>query len=193
MLNSLTPVFTLLIGILFFKHAAKLINVIGIVIGFTGALALFYIGEQKNVDTNFNYGVYVIIATICYGLSVNIIQRTMKNVNAIAATTYTMIFIGIPAGIYLLFTDFFSKIITHEHGVSSLAYISILGIFGTAVSVIIFNQLVKRTSGLYASSVTYLIPIVAMFWGIADEEPVLWIHFVCMGVILTGVYLVTRK
>ena len=193
MLNSLTPLFTLLLGVLFFGNKTKWINVIGILIGMLGASALLYIGEKNDLSKNLDYGIYIIIATVSYGLSVNIIQKTMKNVNAVTATTYAMIFIGIPAGIYLFTTNFISKVTTHENGMSSLVYTSILGILGTAVSVIVFNELVKRTSGLYASSVTYLIPIVAIFWGITDGESILWLHFLCIGVILTGIYLVTRK
>lgn len=193
MLNSLTPLFTLLIGVLFYGQKTKWINAAGIFIGLVGAAALMYIGKKEDLGKNLGYGFYVIIATICYGLSVNIIQKTMKNVNAVTATTYAMVFIAIPAGIYLLFTGFTAKVISHEHGISSLGYVSLLGVMGTAVSVIVFNDLVKRTSGLYASSVTYLIPVVAILWGISDNESILGLHFVCIAVILTGVYLVTRR
>lgn len=194
MLNSLTPLFTLLLGVLLFKTKTRLINAIGIIIGFVGAIGLLTVGKTEDMDNNMLFGLYVVLATFCYALSVNIIKKDLGNVNSVTATVWAMLFIGPLAGIYLFgFTDFTHKLTTHPLALHSLGYVSILAIFGTALSVIIFNVLIRNTNALFASSVTYLIPVVAMGWGIFDGENVQMLHFIWIGLILLGVYLVNKK
>jgi drug/metabolite transporter (DMT)-like permease len=194
MLNSLTPLFTLLLGVLLFKSKTKLINAIGILIGFIGAIGLLTAGKSEDMNNNLLFGVYVVLATVCYALSVNIIKKELGQVNSITATVWAMMFIGPLAGIYLFgFTDFLADLKTNALAYESLGYVSILAIFGTALSVIIFNVLIKNTNALFASSVTYLIPVVAMGWGILDGEEVVAMHFIWIIIILLGVYLVNKK
>ncbi|MCC6837410.1 MAG: EamA family transporter [Bacteroidia bacterium] len=194
MLNSLTPLFTLLLGVLMFRSKTKMINAIGILIGFVGAIGLLTAGKSEDMNNNLLFGIYVVLATICYALSVNIIKKELGEVNSITATVWAMLFIGPLAGIYLFgFTDFLSDLKTNALAYESLGYVSILAIFGTAISVIIFNVLIKNTNALFASSVTYLIPVVAMGWGILDGENVVFLHFIWIVVILLGVYLVNKK
>ncbi len=194
MLNSLTPLFTLLLGVLLFKSKTKLINAIGILIGFIGAIGLLTAGKSEDMNNNLLFGVYVVLATICYALSVNIIKKELGQVNSITATVWAMMFIGPLAGIYLFgFTDFMADLKTNTLAYESLGYVSILAIFGTALSVIIFNVLIKNTNALFASSVTYLIPVVAMGWGILDGEDVVALHFIWIIIILLGVYMVNKK
>ncbi len=194
MLNSLTPLFTLILGVLFFKAKTKLLNVIGVIIGFAGAIGLLLVGKNEETNSNIAFGFYVLIATLCYGISVNIIKRYLNEVGSITASVWAMCFIGPVAGIYLFgFTSFTQRVVQHPQAFQSLGYICLLAIFGTAISVIIFNMLVKNTNALFASSVTYLIPIVAMMWGFADGEAISIFHFCWIGLILAGVYLVNKK
>jgi drug/metabolite transporter (DMT)-like permease len=194
MLNSLTPLFTLLLGVLLFKTKTRWVNVFGIMIGFVGAIGLLLVGKSVDMNTNLLFGFYVVLATLCYGLSVNIIKKFLDEVNSIAATVWAMMFIGPIAGVYLFgFTDFTTRLSSNPMAMSSLGYVSILAIFGTALSVIIFNVLIRNTNALFASSVTYLIPVVAMGWGIMDGENVQVFHFLWIGIILLGVYLVNKK
>ena len=192
MLNSLTPLFTLIIGVLFFQSKTKLINVIGVIIGFIGAIGLISAGKDIDLFRNFSFAVYVIIATICYGLSVNIIKRYLSPVNPVTITTGAFLLVGPPAGLYLFITDFITRLST-PFALEALGFICILAIFGTALSVILFNMLIKNTTALFASSVTYLIPIVAMFWGIFDGEHIDFLHFMWILLILAGIYLVNKK
>lgn len=193
MLNSLTPLFTLVIGVVLFQSKTRVINVVGILMGFAGAIGLLITGRQDDWGTNVSYGTYVIIATLCYGFSVNIIKKWLGPVNSITITVWAFIFVGPPAGIYLFSTDFLHRLTTIPGAWQSLGYVTILAVFGTALSVILFNILIKRSSALFASSVTYLIPVVAMGWGVVEGEAVLAMHFVWIGLILLGVYLVNRK
>jgi len=64
-----------------------------------------------------------------------------------------------------------------------------LGVLGSAISLIVFNQLIKKPSALFASSVTYLIPVFAFMWGIIDGESVGLVQFAAMGLILGGITL----
>ena len=194
MLNSLTPLFTLLLGVVLFKTKTKLVNAIGILTGFAGAIGLLMVGKSEDMDNNLLFGLYVVLATVCYALSVNIIKKELGGVNSVTATVWAMMFIGPLAGIYLFgCTDFITDLQTHPAAFTSLGFVSILAIFGTALSVILFNVLIRNTNALFASSVTYLIPVVAMMWGIADGESVQVLHFVWIGLILAGVYLVNKK
>lgn len=194
MLNSLTPLFTLLLGVLLFKTKTKWINVVGILIGFLGAMGLLMVGKSEDMNNNMVFGFFVVLATICYALSVNIIKKELNEVNSITATVWAMLFIGPLAGIYLFgFTDFRYKLSSNPMAYGSLGYIVILAVFGTALSVIIFNVLIRNTNALFASSVTYLIPIVALVWGILDGEDIQILHFVWIILILLGVYLVNKK
>jgi drug/metabolite transporter (DMT)-like permease len=194
MLNSLTPLFTLLLGVILYKMKTGLVNAAGILIGFIGAIGLLTVGKTEDMNNNLLFGLYVVLATVCYAMSVNIIKKYLGDVNSVTATVWAMMFIGPIAGIYLFcFTDFTNKLTNHPAALQSLGYVSILAIFGTALSVIIFNVLIRNTNALFASSVTYLIPVVAMGWGIFDGENVKLLHFVWIGLILLGVYLVNKK
>ena len=194
MLNSLTPLFTLLLGVLMFNVKTRWINAIGIMVGFIGAIGLLTVGKSVDLNNNLLFGFYIVLATICYGLSVNIIKKSLNDVNPITATVWAMMFIGPMAGMYLFGnTDFTSRLANNPKALESLGYVSILAIFGTAISVIVFNVLIRQTTALFASSVTYLIPIVAMAWGIFDNEAVLALHFLWIVLILLGVYLVNKK
>jgi drug/metabolite transporter (DMT)-like permease len=193
MLNSLTPLFTLLLGVLMFRSKTKLINALGIFIGFAGAVGLLTVGKTEDMNNNLLFGLYVVLATVCYALSVNIIKKELNQVNSVTATVWAMMFIGPLAAVYLFgFTGFVHRISMPGAG-KALGYIAILAIFGTAISVMIFNVLIRNTNALFASSVTYLIPIVAMGWGAIDGEELQALHFVWIILILAGVWLVNKK
>jgi len=193
-LNSLTPLFTLLLGVIIFKARTRLVNVIGLMLGFVGAVGMMTVGKNVDIGNNLVYGSYILLATVFYGLSVNIVKSKLGKVNSVTATVWAMMFIGPIAGIYVFgFTDFTNRFSTNPNALHSLGYISLLAIFGTAISVILFNILIKNTTTLFASSVTYLIPIVAMGWGVVDGDSIYPFHFVWIALILFGVYLVNKK
>jgi drug/metabolite transporter (DMT)-like permease len=195
MLNSLTPLFTIITGILFFRAKARWQSITGVLVGLAGAMGLVYSsgGNDATPYSGILYSLYVVLATLLYAFSVNIIGSHLRNVNAITATVWALMFIGPIAGIYLFSTDFLVVIQTNPEALKALGYVSLLGIFGTALSVMIFNVLIRNSNPVFASSVTYLIPVVALFWGIFDKETINVLHFVFIGVILGGVYLVNRK
>jgi len=192
MLNALTPFFTLIIGIMLFKAKARANKIVGIAVGLLGAMGLLIPEDLSSLGTNINYGGYVVIATVFYGISVNLIRRYAGNYHSITTACWAMLLVGPLAGLYLLTTDF-STARAHPLFLQSLGYVCILAIGGTAISVMIFNLLVKNTGTLFSSSVTYLIPIVAIMWGFFDGETISLRQILSIGVILLGVYLVNRK
>lgn len=192
MLNSLTPIFALIIGLLLFKNKINMLKILGVFMGLVGALGLI-ISEGINIKTsNLSYSFLVVLATICYAFSVNIIKTYLKDVNSLAITSLAFLSIGPLTIIYLIFeTTFFIDIKTTTTFLP-LVYISILAIIGTALSVILFNILIKKVSTLFATSVTYLIPAFAIMWGVIDGEALNYLHFISLFITLIGIYFINK-
>jgi drug/metabolite transporter (DMT)-like permease len=193
-LNTLTPIFTLIVAILFFKQRFSVQKITGVVLGLLGAIVLIMFRSNGSIDPNFGYGFFILIATVCYAWSVNLIKNYLHTLPALGISAMALLFIGPAYGYYLFaHTDFWMRVQLEPGSLDALFYIVLLALFGTALSLILFNKLVQITNPVYASSVTYLIPIVALFWGIVDGEQLTIIHFIGMGMILLGVYLANRK
>lgn len=193
-LNSITPLFTLIIGLIFYQSKARLINAIGVFLGLIGAMGLILYTTTGNIlvgDANY-YGLFVILATICYGINVNEVKYKIKGLNGLELTSLAFMFVGPFAGVYLLFTDFSFALSTDDY-ILNLFYISILAIVGTVLALVIFNTLIQNTSALFGASVTYLIPIFAIMWGVFDGEKLSLVQFLWIALILTGVYLVNQR
>ena len=192
-LNVLTPLCTLFIGLLFYQMKVKFVNYVGVAIGMVGTVYLLFPDIQAFNEETLMYSFFVLIATACYGWSTNIIKSNLHDLNAVQVTTVAFTFIGPCAGIYLFSTDFIEVMQTHPKAWASLGYISILAIVGSAISVIVFNQLIKMTGALFATSCTYIIPIVALLWGVLDNELITIHHISGFLIILGGVYLVNKR
>ena len=193
MLNSLTPLCTLVIAMLFFHVKIKPIKIIGVTIGLIGTLALVYTSGNETGTANYWYSGLVLCATLCYGISVNVLKEKLFELKAEVITSLAFFIIAPPCLIYLLASTPVIEIIQTPEGLTSLFYISLLSVFGTALAVVLFNMLIKHTSSVFASSVTYLIPIVAVFWGFVDGEIITWIQLALFSLIIGGVSLVMRS
>lgn len=190
MINSTVPIFTLILGVLFFKMKSDRSKTLGLFIGLIGAL-LFVAGGNSGESGNSNYSFFIVIATICYAVSVNTIRNYLLGLDAIRNTGFSLLFAGVPLGIYLFSTDFVARTTSSPDALFSLSCVIVLGLFGTAISTILFNKLIRMTDSLTASSVTYLIPVVALMWGLIDGEKPMLIHYVGFILIISGVYLVS--
>ncbi|MCX2740453.1 DMT family transporter [Pontibacter anaerobius] len=191
-LNSLTALFTLLVGAIFFSQSITWMRMLGIIIGIVGTAVLIFSGNGSADLDNKYYGLYIVLATIFYGGSVNIIKHRLHGIKPIAISSLALLTVGPVSLVYLLSTDFFYKL-QHVPGAwEALMYIAILAVFSTAIALILFNKLIHISTTLFASSTTYLIPIVALMWGVLDGETIeLW-HYMGMVVILAGVFIVNR-
>jgi len=193
-LNSSVPLLTLLLGLAIFGATFLKRQLIGVLIGLTGATALILIGASINPSQNYWYALLVIFAGVMYAFNVNIIKHYMQNISAIAIATGNFIFLIPPALILLVHSDFFNPDILYTRDVQiSLGYIIILALFGTAMAKVMFNKLVQISNPVFASSVTYLMPIISVMWGILDNEKFTIMQFFASLVIITGVYLVNKK
>jgi drug/metabolite transporter (DMT)-like permease len=193
MLNALTPLFTVIVGMLAFRRKTNALQFTGILIGFGGALILLSFSENSGESTNYLFSLLVVIATLCYAISVNMIRRFLSDLNAVTATVWAMTIIGPFALIYLFTTDFTSVMKANPQAYYSLAYVCILAIVGTAVSVMLFNILIKLAGAVFAASCTYLIPIVAIFWGVIDGESINWVQILAILVVLGGIWLINKQ
>jgi drug/metabolite transporter (DMT)-like permease len=191
-LNSLTPLNTLLIGIIAFGMAFKRSQFIGVIIGLIGTAILIFNGKENGSTENYTYAVLVIIASICYAINVNLIKKYLSDVKPLSITAGNFTVMLIPALLILSCTNFFEivHLPTTQH---SMLFILILGIVGTGIANILFFKLIQMSSPVFASSVTYLIPIVAFFWGLMDHEMLTPFQFVGAFIILVGVYLANKK
>lgn len=194
MLNALTPLFTIVIAVIWFKDKFKKIQVIGILSGLVGAILLLLFNEGGDASTNIMYSLFVVLATICYAISVNGIKHYLQGMNSVTATLGALTITGPMALAYLfLRTDFINDMKTNDLALKSFGYVSILAIVGTALSVIIYNVLIKNAGALFASTCTYLIPVVAVIWGLADGETVNLVQMGGVIVIIMSVYLINRR
>lgn len=193
MLNSLTPVFTLIIGYFIFKTETTISKVMGVLLGLGGATGLILISANGTFNNVSWYPLLIVLATVMYAGSVSIIKNKLQEVKSILISGFALFIVGPPTGIYLFTTDFIPILKSNPHAMASLGYVVILALFGTAISIVIFNKLIKVSSALFASSVTYLIPIVAMLWGLLDGEKMVASHLIALAAILGGVYLINKK
>jgi drug/metabolite transporter (DMT)-like permease len=192
-LNSLTPIFVIIIGVLFFKSRIAGNKIIGIAISFTGSILLLLSKGPLAQNQNLVYIAYVVLATICYGINVNMVHRHLHQVGSLHIAALALTLNAIPALIVLFFTGYFNLPLTNEDILWSTGAAAILGVIGTALASIIFYVLVKKAGGIFASMVTYGIPFVAIFWGIIYKEAVTWKQVLCLLIILAGVYIANNN
>ena len=193
-LNSLVPLNTILIGLAVFKITSTKTQVFGVILGFIGASMLIFNSMELHPDQNYLYAGFVVLATVMYASSVNIIKRYLQDVKPIAIATGNFVAIVIPAVLVLSFSNFFT-IQTFENDAiyRSIGCVAILSLFGTVMAKIIFNTLIQISSPVFASSVTYLMPVVALLWGLLDGEVFGLNQGLASLLILSGIYLANKK
>ena len=192
MLNSLTPVFTLIIGILFFKIKKRSTQIVGISLGLLGALGLIASGNEIALSNINSYAFFIVLATVCYAININVVKTYLTHLNGSQITSLSFFFIGPVAAIYFLTSDI-QMATQNEDWLIHLGALALLGIIGTALAMLLMNTLIRYASAVFASSVTYVIPIFAIMWGMIDGELITLYHLLFMGVVLVGVYLISRK
>ncbi len=186
MLNTLSPVFTLIIGIMFYRQKIIRSQVAGVFLGLLGAAGLLYSGS---FTFNF-YGLFVVLATILYGISSNEVSK-VQGINGLQLTALAFFILSPFAITILLFTDIHAAIET-AHWIRNLGFIAILSVMGSSVALAMFYLLIRDTSPVFASMVTYFVPIVSTIWGISDGEHLTSSMLLSVIIILAGVYLINR-
>jgi drug/metabolite transporter (DMT)-like permease len=191
-LNSLTPLNTLVLGVLFFGLTFKRAQIFGVFIGLAGSLILILNGAANHPEQNYYFAILIVIASICYATNVNLIKKYLSDLSPLAISTGNFSVMLIPALLILNFSGFF-EIIEVPKVQHSVLFIMVLGVIGTGIANIIFFKLIQISSPVFATSVTYLIPVVAFFWGLLDNEMLTPVQFFGAFIILVGVYLSAKK
>lgn len=191
-LNSLTPLNTLVLGIVAFGIQFQKRQVLGVFIGLVGCLFLVLSGDATSGSQNYVYVLLVVIATLSYAINVNLIKRYLHDLNSLSITTGNFAVLFLPALIILSTTNI-GQTIHFAETQNSILFVMILGVLGTGIANVVFFKLIQMSSPVFATSVTYLIPIVAFFWGLLDNEMLTPIQFFGAFIILIGVYLSAKK
>lgn len=193
-INSLTPMFTLIIGALVFKQQFSRGSVLGMILGLGGVVILILASSGGSIAGINLYALYVILASIFYASNLNYTKFKVPNIGALTITSVSLMLIGPLAMVYLLgFSNFLHRMQTEPEAWKAFGFVVLLGFMSTSVATIIFNRLVKISSPLFTSSVTYIIPIIAVGWGVLDHEKLYLWHYVGMVAIIAGVYIANRR
>ncbi len=191
-LNSLTPLNTLWLGFFMFGIRFSKNQVFGLLIGFVGLIVYFLTGNFYQGSGEYIYSLLVIFSSIGYALNSNLIMTKLKGLNALSITTATFLITLLPSLIVLYYAGFFTDYTGDSGQINSLIYILFKAGIGTALAMIIYNKLVQISSAVFASSVTYLIPVVAFVWGYFDNEVINRWQFIAGLLILLGVYVANK-
>ena len=190
-LNSLTPIFVVLIAVGIFRDKIKMQRIIGVLLGFVGLTLLFLSWKGINFE-NFKYASLILLATVCYGVNINVVSHYLKGINPLHIATISLAFMIIPS-LFVLWQQNFLALAFNETAVQwAVVEAAALGIVGSAVATAVFYILIKRAGGLFASLVTYGIPFIGIFWGIIDGEEITIKQMGCLVILLSGVYLANR-
>lgn len=191
-LDSLVPAFVLILGFILFGVKSKWMQVIGVIVGFFGVVLLIYFSDQNTEDSQIGYALLVVLATACYAMAAIIIKEKLQNFPSMALSACVFAIWMIPSVLILLFTGFFT-IQSSPETWESLGYLSILTVVGTALAMIFYYRLIQNTSPVFASSVTLLLPLVAVAWGFIDNEQFTIWHIIGGILILFGIYMIQEK
>ena len=192
-LNALTPIFVIIFGALLFKAKTTSNKIWGIMLAFAGSLLLFFSQPNFSENSNLLYILFIVVATALYGINVNMVHKYLSQVGSLNIAAVSLSLNAIPALIVLFFTGYFNLNYLEKGVLLSTGYSSLLGVFGTAIATVLFYVLLKRAGAVFASMVTYGIPVIAIGWGIVYGEHVGWKQLVSMLVILSGVWVANRK
>lgn len=191
-LNALSPLFAIIVGVLFYQMVASPRKITSVLIGFGGLCLLFISKDGFTMGDNTQYSVLIVIATLLYGVNSNLLARHLGDVGSLNIAAVAFCTLAIPSFFILLFSGYFNMPLTDAAVIRATLASAILGIVGTAIAQILFYMLLKRTNVLFSSMVTYTIPFIAIFWGALYGETITILQILCLCIILIGVYMANR-
>lgn len=191
-LNSLTPILVIVIGIIFFKSSIRRKKITGVIVGFIG-LVILSLSEGGISLQNYAFASLILLGTLMYAFNINIVSKYLKEVEPMHIATVSLSFMTVFAGILLWYQGVGIKLQQNNNVLIPVIIAALLGIIASALATALFYVLIKRAGGLFASLVTYAIPVVAIFWGVSAGEQVTIIQIACLFMILGGVYLANKN
>lgn len=193
-MNSLSPLFTVLMGAAFFGQRVKGFALLGIIVAFAGSIVLLLSSSGWQISGINSYALLIVLACALYGFNLNFIKYRITGMHPVTLTAVALVLVGPLAAGYLFgVSDFTEKLTTVDGAWRSMAFIVLLALMSTAIATVLFTYLVQMTSPLFASSVTYLMPVVSVLWGMIDSEQLFVGHFAGMAMILGGVWVANRR
>lgn len=193
MINALEPIFVLTLGFVIFRTRSTSIQSLGALIGFGGAALLLYFSEASGAKNNLIFTLLMVLASASYAYSSLIIEKKLKDIPSIEISSGLFCIWMIPSFFILVFSGFFTDFRFETDQIKALTHLSILTFVGTAGAMILFYKLIQDTSAIFASTVSYLIPIVAIIWGVLDGERFSVWYVIGGAFILIGIYLIREK
>ncbi len=192
-LSTMTPIFTLVIGILFFRQHATGRKLAGVLLGFAGAAWLIF-SRGGQVAGDWRFALLIILATCCYAVSSNIVQAHLSGVKPLAISALSFTFIGLPSMVILYFSGFENAFARDSRQAwTSLGFIAFLALAGTFLATMIYFRLVQREGAVFATMVGYFFPLVATLLGFLDGEVIHAAHFAGMILIIAGIYVMRHQ
>ena len=191
-LNAVTPLMTLILGVLFFQDKMNSNKAIGVMVGLIGTAGLILSNASFNGNENYLYSILGVLAAVCYAVNVNLLKKYLSGIPAVAVTSGCFAVLLVPAFLILIWSGFFTEDLTNIELQKSVGFISILGVLGTGVAMILFNRLVQITNPVFTSSVTYTMPIIALGWGVMDDEVFSLNQLFFAMLVIIGVLIVNR-
>lgn len=191
--NSIVPLLTTLVGVLLFAAIITKRQILGVFIGLFGTVALIVAGMEFSQDQNYWYAIFILLSALGYAFNINIIKKHLSHLSPLAITTASFAVAFLPALILVGYSDFFNEVADNPKMHTALWYLLALAIVGTSIANILFNRLIYISSPVFAASVTYTIPLVAVFWGVWDGETINAYQLIGGAIILFGVWLVNKK
>ena len=191
--NSLTPIFVLLVGVMFFRQRTLKSELIGVALGTVGIILLMFFESLNQAGEHNYYVLLLVLISFLYGHNINLTKYYLQDLSSNIIGSVSLLLVGTIAGIFLFTqTEFVTKLQTMQGAYDAMYYVLILGILGLGVAYILFTHLIKLSSTVFASTIYFFIPIVALGWGLLDGEILLWGHYMGMLIILLGVYFVSK-
>lgn len=191
-LNALTPLFTLMVGMFLFHQRISTAKLLGLLLGFAGCTLLIFVNGSGKLDVGNWYAIYPVLATICYGINANLIKQHLSGIKPLHIAALSLCSVAPLAGVYFFSAPPGMSVFQTSAGITALSCVLVLGVLGTAIATVLFNQTIQLAGPLFTSSVTYLIPIIAVMWGVLDGERLFSWHYLSMVAIIAGVYLANR-
>lgn len=191
MLNSLTPLMTLLTGLVFFATPVRLVHFFGIGLGLAGAVGLVLFAESDGLGGWSWFALLPVLGTLGYGFSGNIVKRHLHGVPPMATTVGALTWVGPLSLALALQSGLPEKLRTDPHAWWALGHVAVLAVMSSALALVLWNMLLQRTTAIRASMVTYLMPVVAMGWGLLDDESLGPAQLGMIALVLAAVWLVS--
>jgi drug/metabolite transporter (DMT)-like permease len=178
---------------MFFRQSVASEKLVGLLIGLAGCVFLIVINAEGKLDFTNYYAILPVVATFCYGINANLVKRYLNNIPSLQITSVALCSVGVLAGVYFFSTDIDVSVLQTSQGLTAMGYVLLLGLMGTAFATVLANKVIQIAGPIFTSSVTYLIPVVAIGWGLLDGEKLIWVQYISMIAIIAGVYMVNRR